>query len=114
MEDSKPLNYLFVCYANEQRSKTAEEVCKRMAKERNLAIEVSSAGVSLGANNLLTKEQVNWADIIFVMDKYMQEEIQEDYGGKGKKIVCFNIPDIYHRNDPELVSILETELEEYL
>ncbi len=114
MEGAKPLKYLFVCYANEHRSRTAEEVCKRMAKERNLAIETSSAGVSPGANNPLTKELVNQADIIFVMEKYMQEEIEEEYGESAKKIVCFNIPDIYQRHNPELVRILETELEEYL
>ena len=30
------------------------------------------------------------------------------------KIVVFNIPDIYPRNDPELIEILKTKISEYL
>ena len=43
------LHYLFVCYANVDRSPTAEAVCRRIATENGLHIEASSAGISHGA-----------------------------------------------------------------
>ena len=114
MSDQKTKRYLFVCYANEQRSRTAEELCKKMAKERGLDIAVNSAGIARGANNPLTEEQVNQADIIFVMEDYMQTAVEQEYAGKGKNIVCFDIPDIYYRNDPHLIKILQGKLQHYL
>ena len=114
MSDQKTKRYLFVCYANEQRSRTAEEVCKKMAKQRGLDIAVNSAGIALGANNPLTKELVNQADIIFVMQDYMQTAVEEKYAGKGKNIVCLDIPDIYYRNAPHLIRILQKKLQHYL
>jgi predicted protein tyrosine phosphatase len=62
------LHYLFVCYANVDRSPTAEAVYRRITRENSLAIEANSAGVSRGANRLVTKEMVDLADEIFVME----------------------------------------------
>jgi predicted protein tyrosine phosphatase len=114
MSDQKTKRYLFVCYANQQRSRTAEDVCRKMAKQRGLDIAVDSAGIAPGANNPLTKELINQADIIFVMQDYMQTAVEEEYAGKGKNIVCFDIPDIYYRNDPHLIRILQKHLQHYL
>jgi predicted protein tyrosine phosphatase len=114
MADQKTKHYLFVCYANEQRSRTAEEVCRKMAEQKGLDIAVSSAGIAHGANNPLTKELVNQADIIFVMEDYMQTAVEQEYGGKAKSIVCFDIPDIYYRNDPQLIRTLQQLLHPYL
>jgi predicted protein tyrosine phosphatase len=114
MSDQNTKKYLFVCYANEQRSRTAEDVCRKMAAQRGFDIAVTSAGIAPAANNPLTKELVNQADIIFVMEDYMQIAVEEVYGGKGKNIVCFDIPDIYYRNDPQLIEILQEQLRPYL
>jgi protein-tyrosine-phosphatase len=43
------LHYLFVCYANMDRSPTAEAVCTKIARENHLDIVASSAGVSRAA-----------------------------------------------------------------
>lgn len=57
-------NVLFVCSANRLRSPTAEQVFSTWP-----GIETDSAGISAGATVLLTSEQIDWADIIFVMEK---------------------------------------------
>ncbi len=108
------LHYLFVCYANMERSPTAEVVCRRIATENGLDIEASSAGISHGAYRPLTKRMADLADKIFVMEPNMEREMVEKYGQNPAKIVCLNIPDIYERDDPELVWTLEQKLYEHL
>ena len=108
------LHYLFVCYANMDRSPTAEAVCTRIATENGLDMEASSAGISDGAMRPVTKKIADRADTIFVMEPDMEREIVEEYCQDPAKVVCLNIPDIYERDEPELVGILESELYEYL
>jgi predicted protein tyrosine phosphatase len=74
------LHYLFVCYANVDRSPTAETVCRKIAADNGLDIEASSAGVSRGANRPVTKEMADLADKIFVMERGMVMEMVEEYG----------------------------------
>ncbi len=57
------LHYLFVCYANADRSPTVEAVCRKIAADNGLEIEASSAGVSRGANRPVTKEMADLADM---------------------------------------------------
>jgi predicted protein tyrosine phosphatase len=104
------MRFLFVCYANADRSPTAEEVCRRIARENGLEIEASSAGVSRGANRPVTKEVADRADTVFVMEPYMVTEMVAEYGQNPGKIICLDIPDIYERNDPWLVRILEDRI----
>jgi len=108
------MRFLFVCHANADRSPTAEDVCRRIATENGLDIEASSAGISRGANRPVTKEMADRADTIFVMEPDMVTEMVEQYGQDPAKIMCLDIPDIYERNEPRLVAILEDELYEYL
>ena len=108
------LHYLFVCYANADRSPTAEAVCRRIATENGLEIEASSAGISDGANRPVTKKMADLADKIFVMELDMVMEMVEEYGQNPAKVVCLDIPDIYERDEPELVKTVEQKLYEYL
>jgi predicted protein tyrosine phosphatase len=108
------LHYLFVCYANVDRSPTAEAVCRRIAAENNLDIEASSAGMSRGAYRPVTKEMADLADTIFVMEPYMARQMVETYGQNPAKIVCLNIADIYERDDPQLVAIFAHKLYDHL
>ena len=110
----KKQNILFVCYGNLNRSPTAADVCKKMAEEKKLNVGVASAGIAVYAENPLTKYVADDADIIFVMEDYMKKLLEEYYGQPPEKIICLNIPDIYARNDPELVQILKRELPQYL
>ena len=108
------LRYLFVCYANADRSPTAEAVCRKIAADNGLEIEASSAGVSGGAKRPVTKEMADLADKSFVMEREMVVEMVEEYGQDPAKVVCLNIADIYERNEPELVRMLEQKLHEHL
>jgi predicted protein tyrosine phosphatase len=108
------LHYLFVCYANVDRSPTAEAVCQRIAAENGLDIEASSAGTWDGAYRPVTKKMADLADKIFVMEPDMVTEMVEGYGQNPAKVVCLNIPDIYERDEPRLVGTLEQKLYEYL
>jgi predicted protein tyrosine phosphatase len=108
------LHYLFVCYANMDRSPTAEAVCTKIARDHNLDIVASSAGVSRGANRPVTKEMADLADRIFVMEPSMVTEMVEGYSQNPAKIVCLNILDVYVQNDPVLVQRLESKLYEHL
>ena len=108
------MRFLFVCHANAQRSPTAEEVCRRITREENLGIEASSAGISQDARRPVTKEMAEEADRIFVMEDEMATTLVEDYGQSPGKIICLEVPDIYSRNDPWLVAILEDKICGYL
>jgi predicted protein tyrosine phosphatase len=110
----KNKNILFICYANLNRSPTAADVARMIAEQKNLNIDISSAGIAIYAENSLTKFLADSADTIFVMEDYMKKMLEEYYGQKGEKIIVLHIPDIYARNDPELVQILEKQLHHYL
>lgn len=98
------INVLFVCSANRLRSPTAEQVFSTWPD-----ITTDSAGVSNGATVPLSAEQIEWADIIFVMEKAHRSKIARRYNVslRGKRVVCLDIPDNYAFMDPELVAILE-------
>jgi predicted protein tyrosine phosphatase len=55
---------LFVCSANRLRSPTAEHIFSTWPD-----VETDSAGLNASAEQQLSTEQVEWADIIFVMEK---------------------------------------------
>jgi len=111
--EGKPKHYLFICHANMHRSKTAEEVCRTIAEHSNLEITISSAGMSEACANPVTKEMVDKADIIFVMEDYMKTELEQKYKQRPGKIICLDIPDIYERGDVVLTRILQDALYEY-
>lgn len=93
---------LFVCTANQQRSRTAEELFRG-------EYETKSAGIHPFAESPLTKEAVLWADIIFCMEEMHRRFILEKFPEEavGKKIVVLNIPDIYIKGDERLIKLLK-------
>ena len=104
-------NVLFVCSANRLRSPTAEQIFSTWP-----GIETDSAGISNGASVLLSSEQVEWADIIFVMEKAHRAKLQKKFRSslKGARVICLDIPDDYEFMDPELVRLLEVRVQRYL
>jgi len=92
---------LFVCSGNIDRSPTAEEVFKARQD-----LEVKSAGTSILARRRITKEMIQWADKIFVMEEKHAERIRSMDLRAAQKTVVLKIPDVYHRNDPELKQLL--------
>ncbi len=99
---------LFVCSGNVDRSPTAESLLK--GKE---GLEVKSAGTWAGAKTVVSKELVNWADMIFVMEEHHKEAVKKIDQNVGKKIIVLDIEDTYLRNDPKLTEILKEKLSKY-
>lgn len=102
---------LFICSQNKLRSPTAEHV---FAKWRD--IETDSAGLNNDAEVQLSGEQIEWADIIFVMEKTHRSKLSRKFKRHlgGKRVVCLDIADNYEYMDPELVKLLETKVERLL
>jgi predicted protein tyrosine phosphatase len=100
---------LFVCSGNIDRSPTAEYLLR--GKE---GFEVKSAGTLKSAPTVVSRELMNWADTIFVMEEHHKERLKEIDPEPDKKIVVLNIEDNYLRGDPELKRILKERLSKYL
>ena len=105
------LKVLFVCDANRLRSPTAEAI---FSGRPNL--EVKSAGLAKQATVPLTIELLEWADLIFVMEKRQRNIIQSKFKEiyQRKRIICLYIPDDFEFMDPELIGLLEERVTPYL
>ena len=55
---------LFICSQNRLRSPTAEQVFSSWP-----GLEVASAGLNTGAETPVSAELIDWADLVFVMEK---------------------------------------------
>ena len=102
---------LFVCSQNRLRSPTAEQV---FSARRD--IEVASAGLNHDAEEPLTGELVEWADIIFVMEKAQRARLSQRFRRhlNGARVICLDIPDDFEFMDPELVRRLEATVPKHL
>jgi predicted protein tyrosine phosphatase len=103
------LQLLFVCGKNRLRSPTAEAVFSEYA-----GLEVDSAGIDRDAEVHVGIESIEWADIIFVMEKTHQRKLREKFKSSSvmhnKRIVCLNIPDNYEYMQLELVELLKKKV----
>lgn len=95
---------------NRLRSPTAETVFAECEH-----IEVDSAGVNRGAEVMLSADQLEWADLIFCMEKMHRRKLNEKFGNhlKGKRIIVLNIPDNYQYMDENLIEILKRKCAQY-
>lgn len=102
---------LFLCTHNRLRSPTAEQVFARWP-----GIDTDSAGLGADADVPLAPEQLEWAEIVFVMEKKHKAKLSARFGRhlNGKRVVCLDIPDEYAFMQPELVALLEAKAGRYL
>ena len=103
---------LFVCTANIDRSRTAEDLYGVDPR-----YEVASAGTSEFATTPLDRELLRWADRVFVMcereDKH-QTSIRMRFPDLKLRIVDLDIEDRWRRGHPELVKRLLKKLGPHL
>ena len=94
---------LFVCSRNRLRSPTAEQVFAEID-----GVETASAGLAPDADNPMTAELAEWANLIFVMEKVHRTRLQRRFGRhlKHARVVCLDIPDDYGFMDEALVRLL--------
>lgn len=102
---------LFVCSRNKQRSLTAETILRD-----NPIIDVKSAGTETGARVKVTAGLLNWADLIFVMERRHLDRLKQKFADvlADKLIITLSIPDDYAYMDEELIDILTNRLAEYI
>lgn len=104
-------NFLFICSRNQWRSRTAEDLFKNIE-----GVNVRSAGTSSAARIKVNEKLVEWADLIFVMERHHKQIINQKYSSllNGKQIIILEIPDEFQYMDQELIDMLETAMEPYL
>jgi protein-tyrosine phosphatase len=103
---------LFVCTANVDRSRTAEDLYR--GDER---YEVRSAGVAAFATEPLTRELLLWADRVFVMNEREDRHrtlIRIRFPDVDRPLVDLDIEDRWPRGDPELVALILRRLRPHL
>ena len=59
---------------------------------------------------------LEWADVIFVMEKKHRQRIQDRFGSEAVsgKVVVLDIPDDYQFMDPELIGEIKAGVDSYL
>jgi predicted protein tyrosine phosphatase len=79
-------------------------------------VEARSAGVDPDAPEPLTRELLEWAELVFVMEKRQRNRIRKAFPElyARKRIICLYIPDQYDRMDPVLVRLLREGVEPHL
>lgn len=102
---------LFVCNQNKVRSLTAEHLYRVRPD-----LEVRSAGTASFAKTQLSRELLNWAEVIFVFEKVHITAITERFEDvvENKKVICLGLPDKFEYKSPNLVVKLIASLDPYL
>jgi len=102
---------LFICSQNKLRSPTAEAVFAETP-----GIDVDSAGLNNDAIVPLSPEQVEWADLIFVMENTHREKLNRKFKRhlKGQRVIVLGIPDNYRYMDPALMELLKLKVTPFL
>ena len=105
------MNLLFVCSENRLRSPTGEEVFSAYE-----GINAIGAGTNSDAETPVSGDLIEWADIIFVMEKSHRNKVSKKFKDllKDKRLVCLDIPDNYDRMDPMLIRLLENKVSRHV
>ena len=105
------VNALFICGKNKLRSPTAEHIFAKWP-----GIETDSAGLNSDADVQLSPEQIDWSDVIFVMEKKHRSKLNQKFKRhlNGKRVVCLDIPDEYTYMEAALVKLLEARVARFL
>ena len=102
---------LFICGKNRLRSPTAEQVFSQEP-----GVESVSAGIGRDADEPVSPYLLEWADIIFVMEKSHLTKLRKRFGKHlhRQRVICLDIRDRYEYMDPDLVAILKRKVGRHL
>ncbi|MGJ8651989.1 MAG: protein tyrosine phosphatase [Opitutaceae bacterium] len=104
------IKILFVCGRNQWRSPTAERIFKNDAR-----VEARSAGTSAKSKRQVRLSDLEWADLILVMERKYAAWIRDTFRGENiPTIDSLEIPDEYPYMDEALIELIETSVETYL
>ncbi len=95
-------NILVVCGRNKKRSRTAESIFKNDDR-----FNIRSAGLSPQSNRKISENDLNWADLVFVMESGQRSKISSQFRHLDlPPIDILHIPDDYEYMDEELIELL--------
>lgn len=103
-------NILVVCGRNKRRSRTAEFIFKNDSR-----FSIRSAGLSPKSDRKISENDLNWADLVFVMETSQRAKVRELFPHTElPEIIILHIPDDYEFMDDELVEMLTERINETL
>ena len=102
---------LFLCSQNKLRSPTAETIFAD-----HPGIDIDSAGLNNDAIVPLSAEQLEWADVIIVMERTHRTRLNRKFKHAlaGKRIAVLGIPDNYEYMVHDLIQLLKVRCAPYL
>ena len=104
-------NLLFICSRNQWRSPTGEQVWRNHPE-----VSIRSAGTSPKARRTVSANDIQWADIILVMEQKHKSRLKAQFTRRldYKDIHVLDIPDEYQYMDEELIEIMKQSVSGYL
>ena len=96
---------LFVCSMAKLRSKTAYAVASGYTYEKDFG------GTDSDADKPVTKDMMEWADIIICMEMCHRSKLRRKFKGHSKKMQVWSIPDEYDYLDDVLIMLIRQKLE---
>ncbi|WP_410211306.1 low molecular weight protein tyrosine phosphatase family protein [Aquirhabdus sp.] len=104
-------NILFVCSRNQWRSPTAEQIWRNHPN-----YSVRSGGTSRSARYIVSMRDIQWADMILVMEETHKVRLTASYRTalNNKKVYVLDIPDEYLFMDSELIKLLKQSVNDIL
>ena len=104
------MKLLFICEANQNRSRTAE-----MMYATRPGYEARSAGFSTSNGaRLISEALIQWATIVLVMEEKHGQSITAMWPKYRHKIKVLGVPDLYNFDTPELRCVLDRKIEEVI
>ena len=102
---------LFVCDEDNLRSPTGTAVYGS-----NTDLEVRSAGFGRYSSQRVSEDMLQWADIVFVMERRHRNRIHKAFPRiyAKKRIICLYIPDEFDYMDSVLVRLLTSRCSPYI
>ena len=100
---------LFVCRGNLCRSRVAEDIFHVLTwkAQGRSHYDVRSAGTKADAGgHQITTQDVEWADVICVMEQEQEAHIRKHWPAQADKIRVLGIPDIFEPRDETLQALL--------
>jgi len=107
----KKTKILFICHANMDRSPTAAKIYSNHPE-----LEVKSAGISWQAYTIVSKELVEWADVILAMEDDQKLYIEHKFSEviAGKMIDSLDVQDEYDFMNPQLQNIIKVRVNAWM
>jgi len=79
-------------------------------------VQARSAGTANSARIKVSTKLLNWADLVFVMEKKHRQQLQQRFPEiyHQKQIVVLDIPDEFQFMDEELIQMIENSVNPFL